>query len=74
MAVALPGDARAGTVPARDGDRRAAPIGTMSPAGEPASPASPVARDVVRIMAGDRLVAIARIDAGVVRPVRVLNL
>lgn len=74
MAVKLPEEARAGPDPARDGGRPAAPIGTMSPAEGPAVPATPASTGVVRAMAGDRLVAIARIDAGVVRPVRVLNL
>ncbi len=64
MAVKLP----------EDGGRSAAPIGTMSPAGETAGPAMNARAGVVRAMAGDRLVAIARIDAGLVRPVRVLNL
>jgi tRNA pseudouridine55 synthase len=64
MAVTLPGA----------GGRPAAPIGTMSPAEQSAGSASPASAGVVRVMAGDRLVAIARIDAGVVRPVRVLNL
>jgi tRNA pseudouridine55 synthase len=44
-------------------------IGTMSPAEGSAEPAP-----VVRAMAGARLVAIARIDGGLLRPVRVLNL
>ena len=56
------------------GSRQAAPIGTMSPAEESAGPTSDARAGVVRAMAGDRLVAIARIDAGMVRPVRVLNL
>jgi tRNA pseudouridine55 synthase len=56
------------------GGRQAAPIGTMSPAEESAGPTSDARTGVVRAMAGDRLVAIARIDAGIVRPVRVLNL
>ncbi len=64
MAVKLP----------EEGGRPAAPIGTMSPAEGSAGPATDASRGVVRAMAGDRLVAIARIDAGLVRPVRVLNL
>ncbi|TXL70193.1 tRNA pseudouridine(55) synthase TruB [Vineibacter terrae] len=56
------------------GVRPAAPIGTMSPAEESAGPGTGADKGVVRAMAGDRLVAIARIDAGLVRPVRVLNL
>ena len=57
-----------------EGGRPAAPIGTMSPAEGSAGPATDASKGVVRAMAGDRLVAIARIDAGLVRPVRVLNL
>jgi len=64
MAVKLP----------ETGGRPAAPIGTMSPAEGSAGPADDASTGVVRAMAGDRLVAIARIDAGLVRPVRVLNL
>ncbi|HJQ58431.1 MAG TPA: tRNA pseudouridine(55) synthase TruB [Vineibacter sp.] len=74
MAVALSEEARAGLESARDAGRAAAAIGTMSPAGDPAGPANNARTGVVRAMAGDRLVAIARIDAGLVRPVRVLNL
>jgi len=74
VAVKLPAEAQAGLDPARAGDRPAAPIGTMSPAEGSAGPADNAAKGVVRAMAGDRLVAIARIDAGMVRPVRVLNL
>ncbi|MGE0421798.1 MAG: tRNA pseudouridine(55) synthase TruB [Reyranellaceae bacterium] len=44
-------------------------IGTMSPAEGSAEPAR-----IVRAMAGARLVAIARIDGDLLRPVRVLNL
>ncbi|MBM3623183.1 MAG: tRNA pseudouridine(55) synthase TruB [Alphaproteobacteria bacterium] len=44
-------------------------IGTMSPAEGSAEPAH-----IVRAMAGARLVAIARIDGDLLRPVRVLNL
>ncbi len=44
-------------------------IGTMSPAEGSAEPAR-----IVRAMAGARLVAIARVDGGLLRPVRVLNL
>jgi len=44
-------------------------IGTMSPAEGSAEPAL-----IVRAMAGARLVAIARIDGDLLRPVRVLNL
>jgi tRNA pseudouridine55 synthase len=44
-------------------------IGTMSPAEGSAEPAL-----VVRAMAGARLVAIARVDGDLLRPVRVLNL
>ncbi|MBX3499540.1 MAG: tRNA pseudouridine(55) synthase TruB [Alphaproteobacteria bacterium] len=47
----------------------APPIGTMSPAEGSAEPAR-----IVRAMAGARLVAIARIDGDLLRPVRVLNL
>ncbi|TWT00228.1 tRNA pseudouridine(55) synthase TruB [Reyranella sp. CPCC 100927] len=64
MAVKLP----------EEGGRPAAPIGTMSPAEGSAGPATDASKGVVRAMAGNRLVAIARIDAGLVRPVRVLNL
>jgi len=35
---------------------------------------APPAGSTVRAMAGDRVVALARIDGGEVRPVRVLNL
>ncbi|QQS10633.1 MAG: tRNA pseudouridine(55) synthase TruB [Rhodospirillales bacterium] len=59
------------------GDPARSPMGTMSPAEDPAGPDATVADDrdaIVRAMAGDRLVAIARIDGEVVRPVRVLNL
>lgn len=37
-------------------------------------PADPESGPVVRLMAAERLVALARIDGGMVRPVRVLNL
>jgi tRNA pseudouridine55 synthase len=74
MAVKLTEEARAGLDPARAGGRPAAPIGTMSPAEGSAGPAFDAVKGVVRAMAGDRLVAIARIDAGLLRPVRVLNL
>ncbi len=53
------------------------PIGTMSPAEGSAGPATPTVAarsDVVKVMAGDRLVAIARIDGDWLKPVRVLNL
>jgi tRNA pseudouridine55 synthase len=74
MTVRLSEEARAGLEPARGDGRSAAPIGTMSPAEESAGPVNDAQMGVVRAMAGDRLVAIARIDAGLVRPVRVLNL
>ncbi|MCW5748877.1 MAG: tRNA pseudouridine(55) synthase TruB [Alphaproteobacteria bacterium] len=74
MTVTLSEEARAGLDPAGAGRRPAAPIGTMSPAEESAEPGTHARRGMVRAMAGDRLVAIARIDAGLVRPVRVLNL
>jgi tRNA pseudouridine55 synthase len=51
------------------GGAEALSIGTMSPAEGSADPAR-----IVRAMAGARLVAIARVDGDLLRPVRVLNL